>query len=271
MAETTEALEPQAIEFYGDAVLAVQDGGTGRIYVPVGRLCDNLGIVRSRQIQRIQEHQVLRRGVVTMTLNTASGAQETICLRLDLVPFWLAGINANRVRSEVQEKLILYQSECAAVLWDAFRPAGQPSSTALNSSGNLSPAAQAYETAMAIATLARQQMNMESQLVDLATTISSHADRLAGLELTLAPQHAINEVQAAELSQAIKTVAQAMSERTGRNEYGGVYGQLYREFGITTYRALPTDRFHEAMEWLRNWYRAIRRDASSTGTTSILT
>ena len=259
MTSPPAVLEAQEIEFYGDAVFAVEDVATGRVFVPIGPLCDNLGIARWRQTQRIQEHQVLSKGVITRTVQTSGGLQETLCLRLDLIPFWLAGVNANRVRAEVRDKLILYQSEVAAVLWDAFRPAGQPSSAALTSSGGLSPAAQAYETAMAVANLARQQMQMESQLVGLATTITEHSDRLAALELTLAPQHAITSAQATELSQAIKTVALALGERTGRNEYGGVYGQLYREFGITSYRELPADRFPDAMEWLRTWFRAIRR------------
>ncbi len=252
-------LEAQEIEFYGDAIFAVQDEPTGRVFVPIGPLCDNLGIARWRQSQRIQEHQVLRKGAVMRMVQSSGGIQETLCLRLDLIPFWLAGVNANRVRDTVRDKLILYQSEVAAVLWDTFRPGGQPSSAALASPTGLSPAAQAYEVAMAVAALARQQMQMESQLVDLATTLTEHTNRLGALELTLAPGHAISAAQATELSQAIKTVAQALAERTGRNEYGGVYGQLYREFGITSYRELPLERFRDAMEWLRNWYRSTRR------------
>ena len=175
MTSPPAVLEAQEIEFYGDAIFAVQDAATGRIFVPIGPLCDNLGIARWRQTQRIQEHQVLGKGVMTWSVQTSGGLQETLCLRLDLIPFWLAGVNANRVRAEVRDKLILYQSEVAAVLWDTNRPVGQPSSAALASPAGLSPAAQAYETAIAIANLARQQMQMESQLVGLATTIRSTA------------------------------------------------------------------------------------------------
>ncbi|GAC1548775.1 MAG: hypothetical protein NVS2B7_24760 [Herpetosiphon sp.] len=197
------------------------------------------------------------------TVQTSGGVQETLCLRLDLIPFWLAGVNTNRVRAAVRDRLILYQSEVAAVLWDTSRPRGQPSSAALASPTGLSSAAQAYEVAMAVAGLARQQMQMDRQLVDLATTITDHTNRLGALELTLAPGHAINTVQSTELSQAIKTVAQALGERSGRNEYGGVYGQLYREFSITSYRELPLDRFHHAIEWLQNWFRSIRRSGDT--------
>ena len=254
-----DAIEPQAIEFYGDEILAVQEPSTGRIYVPFARLCDNLGIDRGSQVERIREHEVLKDGLITLKLHTAGGIQDTQCLRLDLVPFWLAGINTNRVKAEVQNKLVLYQRECAAILWDSFRPPGQPSSVALTTPTTLTPAAQAYEMAMAVATLARQQMNLEAQIVDIAAMVGEHATRMTALELKLTPKNAITEAQAAELSQAVKFVARELGEITRRNEYGGVYGQLYREFGIISYRNLPVDQFNEAMEWLREWYRRLKR------------
>jgi hypothetical protein len=48
-----------------------------------------------------------------------------------------------------------------------------------------------------------------------------------------------------------------MSEKSGRNEYGGVYGEMYRKFGITGYKLLPASRFQEAMGWLSEWYQQI--------------
>lgn len=265
MADET-ILEPRAIEFYGDQIYAVEESDSRRVFVPIARLCDNLGIDRPSQMQRIQEHAVLSSGLVSLPLRTAGGIQEAQCLRLDLVPFWLAGINARRVRADVRPKLVLYQRECAAVLWDAFRPAGQPSSVALEVQAPLSPAAQAYEMAMAIAAVARQQMRLEAQMTQIASTITEHAERLASLELKLAPKHAISEAQATELAQAIKTVARALGTRSGRNEYGGVYGQLYREFGITSYKSLPVQQFQRAMTWLREWYEEIEAGAEPRGT-----
>ena len=42
-------------------------------------------------------------------------------------------------------------------------------------------------------------------------------------------------------------------ERTRRNEYGGVYNGLYRQFGIASYRRMPPARLREALEWLERW------------------
>ncbi|MFN2207967.1 MAG: ORF6C domain-containing protein, partial [Candidatus Promineifilaceae bacterium] len=39
--------------------------------------------------------------------------------------------------------------------------------------------------------------------------------------------------------------------------YGGVYGELYRKFGITSYKQLPVAKFDEAMAWLNEWRESI--------------
>jgi hypothetical protein len=44
-----------------------------------------------------------------------------------------------------------------------------------------------------------------------------------------------------------------LGKQSGRNEYGAVYGELYRKFEITGYKQLPAGRFQEAMNWLNEW------------------
>jgi hypothetical protein len=39
--------------------------------------------------------------------------------------------------------------------------------------------------------------------------------------------------------------------------YQSVYGEMYRKFGITSYRMLPAGRFQEAMDWLTEWYQTL--------------
>ncbi|HMO55885.1 MAG TPA: hypothetical protein PKC19_00890 [Roseiflexaceae bacterium] len=55
------------------------------------------------------------------------------------------------------------------------------------------------------------------------------------------------------LGGAGRGVTWAAAERTRRNEYGGVYSGLYRQFGISSYRRMPPARLHEALEWLERW------------------
>jgi hypothetical protein len=48
--------------------------------------------------------------------------------------------------------------------------------------------------------------------------------------------------------------------RHARNEYGGVYGELYRKFSITSYKLLPAKKFEEAMNWLTEWHQSMVGD-----------
>jgi hypothetical protein len=45
-----------------------------------------------------------------------------------------------------------------------------------------------------------------------------------------------------------------------RAEYGGVYGELYRKFSITSYKLLPAKKFEEAMNWLTEWHQSMVGD-----------
>ena len=177
------------------------------------------------------------------------GRQKAGLLRVDLVPLWLAGVDTTRVKEDIQDKIKQYQREAAQVLWEAFqegRLTSTPSFDELLEKDT--PAVNAYKTALAIVELARNQILIESRLDD-------YGERLERIEATLGDAGLnITPDQASQLSQAVKAVAMQLSKQTGRNEYGGVYGELYRKFGITGYKLLPSHKFDEAMRWLSGWY-----------------
>ncbi len=272
----------KTVLFYGDELIAIQELTTGGIFVPLNRLCDNLGIARNRQVQRVRDHPVLSRGYTTLELETSGGRQETQCLRLDLIPLWLAGINANRVAPAVQAKLVQYQAEAAQVLWAAFRPDIVPPDDQVLASTGTSGAALAYEIATAIQHLARQQMELEQRLGgridqmarwarDFGQMVDQrmHAvdQRLGALELQVSPQATIAEQQAAEIALAVKQVGQALAEQGTRTGYGQVYGELYRRYGIASYKNLPQTKFSEVLAWLHTWHAELtstRRDEAAT-------
>ena len=148
------------------------------------------------------------------------------------------------------------------MLWEAFQEgrltADTPFAELLESD---SPAAQAYKMARAMMHLARQQLLLEGQLETHTAQLADHEQRLEQVEETLGdPGRHITPEQASQISQAVKTVAMALGARTGRNEYGGVYGEFYRRFGITSYKLLPASRFEEAMTFLTEWHQSLEGD-----------
>jgi hypothetical protein len=57
--------------------------------------------------------------------------------------------------------------------------------------------------------------------------------RLEQIETKLGDeQRTVTPEQASQISQAVKAVAIALGQQTRKNEFGAVYGELYRQFGI---------------------------------------
>ena len=58
------------VEFYDDRLTAAQTDD-GRIYVSISEVCAVLGLNRSAQQRRLQDHDVLGDGFVRLTIDTA--------------------------------------------------------------------------------------------------------------------------------------------------------------------------------------------------------
>jgi hypothetical protein len=287
--QSPKVVEEKTIIFYEDELIAarVEDG---TIYVPVVRLCGNLGIDWSAQRQRINRDDVLSdalKGVVITTTPSLAdgrggGPQELLCLPIDLIPGWLFGITASRVREDVRGKLIRYRRECFRVLWDAFKtdilPAMDPALA--QHTGEMTPAEKALALAEAVAAMARQQVTMErwlsihdqrldatedrldvigGRLDRAAEVVGEQSRRLQRIELALAGGATVTNGQAAAISEAVKALAFELGRREpeGANPYQRVYSELYRKFKVPSYRALPADAFPSVMRWLTEWWQNV--------------
>jgi len=67
----------------------------------------------------------------------------------------------------------------------------------------------------------------------------------------------VTEEQASQISQAVKAIALALGKASGRNEFGGFYGELYRKFGVASCRMLRARRFEEATSFLADWHQMV--------------
>ncbi len=252
-------IEQRTVAFYGDEIVAVR-AKDGLVYVPMRPICDLLGVSWSSQQNRIGRDEVLSeaaRSISVFVTNTQGQSQNRtmLCLPLDYVSGFLFGLNASRVKEDIRDKIIRYRKECYQVLAEAFYEGRlNPDSDFEALIAGDSPAAQAYRTFQALAKLARHQLVLESRL-------DTHEERIEQLETIVGdPGRFVTPDQASQLSQAVKTIAMKLSKASGRNEYGGVYGELYRKFGITSYKQLPAAKFDEAMKWLNEWRESIEGD-----------
>jgi hypothetical protein len=266
---TKQSLVPvvqKEVIFYEDVITAVR-ANDGNIYVPIRPICDLLGVDAAAQRRRVQRDPVLSAEARPCDVVTASQGQPDqrrlmLCLPLDFISGFLFGISAQRVKPEIKDRLIRYQKECYKVLAEAFqegRLTSEPSFDDLLA--NDTPAAQAYKMASAIMQMARQQLILEAQLETHAMQLTDHESRLEEIEATLGdPGQHVTPDQAMQISQAVKTVAIALGKKTKRNEFGAVYGELYRQFGVTSYKLVPANRFEQAMKFLSQWHQDVEGD-----------
>lgn len=255
-------IEQKEVEFYGDGIIAVRIAD-GSIHVPVRPICDLLGVDWAGQRRRINRDTVLSEEMRSVAVTSMEGdrlvTREMQCLPVDYISGFLFGINADRVKPELKERVVRYQRECYKVLAEAFqegRLTADPTFDELLVAD--SPAAQAYKMATAIMQMARQQLLLEAQVNQHTSRLDAYEERLELVESTLGdPGRFVTPDQAMQISQAVKMVAMELGKRTKKNEYGSVYGQLYRQFAVTSYKQLPASQFEQAMAWLTNWYKRI--------------
>ena len=92
-------------------------------YAAIKSICDAIGLAWNAQFERIKRDAVLS-SVIRVTRTTGSDGKkyEMLCLPLGYLNGWLLGVNANRVKPEIRQKLIQYQMECYDVLYQHFMP-----------------------------------------------------------------------------------------------------------------------------------------------------
>jgi hypothetical protein len=282
MAEEVTALVPHAervIDFYGDPI-EVAVVGDDEVYVPLRAITEFLGLDWSAQYRRIQRDEVLARRARMVALRDSAGARrEQLSLPLDLLPGWLFGITASRVRPELAPKLTRYREECFRVLWRAFQADLARHAPVTHANPSLT---HVRDLALAIVQMSEQQLALEAQvgavrtdmahlsgqqivLHDAVSAIDGRVDRaalvikelqrrLGSVEERIQPGSVISEAQAAEISSRVKALAQQLTAASpGKNHYQGIFGELYRRFGVTSYKLIRQEHYAEVLAFLDDW------------------
>lgn len=114
------------VDLFGDTIMAAQDA-EGRVWAGVKWFCDGLGLTEGQtrnERLKIQEDLALRQGGRKIALPTNGGTQETLCLKLEFLPLWLAKITLTptmrRENPDSVNKLVQYQLKAKDVLAEAF-------------------------------------------------------------------------------------------------------------------------------------------------------
>lgn len=239
--------------FPSNDILMLLELDPNETYVPLDRLCRRLGLPVAPQERLVRSHAVLASGAKRLALEDEDGERRAWCLRIDLLPLWLSGLDTSKVDEPIAHaRLALLQQEAASVLWQSFRPQGYgPEDVLLPSRHEQDQAERAFVEALGVALLARQQLLIERQL---SGRYADDEDDDQGNDPWAQTGSRVEDQGSARLAQTVRRVAQTAAQRSRRNEYAGIYSGLFRQFGITSYRRMPPARLHEALEWLERWH-----------------
>jgi P22_AR N-terminal domain/ORF6C domain len=262
-------LPQKIVPFYGDELVAVQQPD-GTIFVLFARLCDNLGLNRRPQILRVQRHAVLNQGLISLEVQTEGGPQVAQCLKLSLLPLWLSGVQASRVKEELQDKLIRYQHDAADVLWQAFKPQIliQEPPEDRESALAISQLEQIVEQSRAMQRMAEEQialirrMDAAARVVRaIQTDVADVKIRLGVLEERLHPSTYVTDAQAAEVQSAVATVAMALTKRDpSKNHFQSIHAELHRRFKAKSYSLIRVEQYAAVLKFLETWDEAMGGD-----------
>lgn len=274
-------MQQRQVEFYGDQIIGVliQRGeDPPEWYVPLRPIAEFLGLDWSSQRKRTLDDPVLAETLISVVINTTQktgrghGSRPMVCLPLEYLPGWLFGLNASKVRAGLADKIMYYRRECFHVLWQAFKADILPPTPP---AGDLSGAALAYEIATAVQHLARQEMELEARLGEVAGKQEIIADyvrkfiqdyrqrakttdaRLISLELQLSSGAKISEAQASEIMLTVRLVGQALAAKGAKADYATVHNEMYKLYGISSYKNLPAAHYDSVMAWLAGWYEEL--------------
>jgi len=267
-------IQQHQVSFYGDPITGVliePAGHPAEWYVPLRPISDFLGLSWPAQYRRTLGDSVLGPTLISVaiiaTQKPGRGRRDRalLCLPLRYLPGWLFGLNPSKVKPELAAKILLYRRECFDILWRELQPEILPVPPAPTTEP-LTGAALGVEIAAAVYHLAQQQFALESRLSEIAGQHTVMADymrgfvqdtrhRLTALELHLGSGPTISEAQAVEIVLAVKLLGQEFERRGDKAGYQKVYSEMYRRYGIATYRNLPAARYKEVATWLQDWYQ----------------
>lgn len=121
-----EGLTVKGVDLMGDTIMAAQDKN-GNIWAGVSYFCNALGMQKwqkDKQIQKVQNDKALSRGCSKLGAGVFDPNNETVALRIDYIPLWLAKITiTDKMQDEhpeLADKLLNYQIKAKDILADAF-------------------------------------------------------------------------------------------------------------------------------------------------------
>lgn len=233
----------KSVNLMGDEVMAAQDSD-GNIWAGVSWFCNALGMQKwqkDKQIQKVQNDKALQKGCSKFGAGVFDPNNETVSLRIDFIPIWLAKITITdkmqKDHPDLADKLLNYQLKAKDILAQAFMPHEFPKTT----KGQIQLLAQGY-------------MEMEKKVDGVINDVKNVKSDLESLKMDLP----ILPIEADRITEAVKRKgvsvlggkhSNAYQNRGLRQKlYNSLYANLKYNFGVKSYKSIKRSQCDKAIE-----------------------
>jgi hypothetical protein len=252
--------------FYG-ALFTVGLGSDRKLWLPFPLLCGAIGVDVDGQVQRVRRDEVFAGHFQLATFahypygEEDFRARQVLALRLDMLPYWLGGIDTARIADDAtRANLVRFKKEFAAAAWSFFRSEilGETELAELVDAG-APPGEQQYNALMDRAAAIRRQLLEEpaARHQQQDEKIASLDQRLSLLEARLLATNTLNTKQMKQAQDMIAILARALEKKGRTGTYAEVHQQVKNEFQVPSYTLIPEADYPRLRRFLAGWYRTL--------------
>lgn len=227
----------KSVDLMGDNIMAAQDEN-GFIWAGASYLCNALGMNKGhkdRQVTNIQKDKTLKKGCCKFEAGVFDPNNETVAIRIDFIPMWLAKIGITdkmeEEHPELADKLLNYQLKAKDVLAEAFMPKKSFPQTIPEQ----------------IQLLAQGNVQLSERIDNLQTDIQSIKN-----DMPILP------IEADKITTAVKRKgvsvlggkeSNAYNNKCLRQKvYNSIYAHVKYNFGVKSYKSIKRSEVDKAIE-----------------------
>lgn len=233
-------IQVKHVDVLGDTIMAAKDDA-GQIWAGVTYFCKALGMSKNQrdaQVDKVQSDKTLSRGCGKFPAGVFDQSNETIAVRLDFIPIWLAKISITKRMEqghpELADKLLEYQLKAKDILAAAFLPKTNMPQT----------------TDGKIALLAQGHVELKAEIESVKADLEKFKEDMP-----------ILGVEEGKITKAVKKrgveilggkEANAYKDRSLRGKlYSDMHRELRRQFDVTTYKAIKRNQCEMALDMIK--------------------
>ena len=257
-------IEQQTLNFYDKPIVVVKLPD-GRPAVVLRWICENLQLATTGQVARIRRTEAIADDLVYVRVQTDGGPQTAPTLVLRAVPFWLAGIDAKRVREEIRPDIIRYQREVVDVLY-AWAQTQKTPSTNLVPAEPISqqpvrptqdaPLTEWREYYLHMAAITEWRIDVEQWRGGIESRLEG-VEAMTGLIPEILERLGPQTLTAAHQRQ-VQAFAHQLSQLT-KKPYATIYDDLKSAFSVAKYSDVPEDQWARLEQWFHGQIERARK------------